>query len=903
MRSKIISIIMTASLAAMMICPEQIYAYDSIQTIESQADADPFSDAAPQSEAETLYREFVDVELEGLRALFRANLPSFSFWGNGAYTDSELCVIILEAWNRGFSSFEELDENVTQAAQKLKELKDNPVYIGLQKQNKLIGLGAKPETDPADTFRIGGKDFIILDRTDSNGETMFFVMAKDYYGAKKIDMRADATYATAISKYDDNDRDNLAYYMTNEFAFNNFSSKLPEELFKHMDVMHLWNTEPCNYEGFTEETITIAPIALPSATEYKQYVSKIGVDASADGNGYWLRTSRSVGENGHYAHLAVGFAENGDTTNPGANGYYLVRPVFYLKDSFFRNEKLEKCGANIVKSLESLLTHEEVESIYTDEEIYEVFGENTIIPAPLNGDPVIGAEITADYTYEGTAELSSMSITWEMSDTPDGVYTEISEASGSKYIIGNECEGKYIRAVFRPVFNSVIYQNGSPAYSDPIGYVFGKGQIETAIAEINGADASSVKNMLEKYNVLFKFDFENDGFSQEAAGIFVKDGAETIDDIKELYHKSIALAGLNAADKSDAEDIKARAESSYLLGNREDYKKLSDSSLLLNEIAEELPYESISEFEKSMTETIALIRFNTSTREDIKELLSEYSELLDIDVSQLTDYQMGIVGTAVTGKQWESIDALSDAVSEAADEVRDTPVPTRRPVSGGGGNSGGGSGVSSPQVIPNIPMPSQTPEATETPDHGQDVEFNDIEKVQWAADAIMALASKNIINGTGDGEFEPNRAVTRNEFVKMIVCAFGLKADVKGIVYDDLDNADWSYPYAAVAQALGIVKGIDDRNFGNKMCITREDMAVISARLLEYLGINTDDTAVIFDDYDNISDYAEASVRRVCNAGIMNGTDDGAFDPKADTTRAMAAVVINRLLDACSGEE
>ena len=50
-----------------------------------------------------------------------------------------------------------------------------------------------------------------------------------------------------------------------------------------------------------------------------------------------------------------------------------------------------------------------------------------------------------------------------------------------------------------------------------------------------------------------------------------------------------------------------------------------------------------------------------------------------------------------------------------------------------------------------------------------------MQESHWAYGAVKALKEKGVISGYADGSFAPDRTVTREEFVKMIVTAFSLE--------------------------------------------------------------------------------------------------------------------------------
>lgn len=67
--------------------------------------------------------------------------------------------------------------------------------------------------------------------------------------------------------------------------------------------------------------------------------------------------------------------------------------------------------------------------------------------------------------------------------------------------------------------------------------------------------------------------------------------------------------------------------------------------------------------------------------------------------------------------------------------------------------------------------------ATPTPAPGNNSVFTDLGSVSWAEQSIMALYNMGIVNGMGDGLFEPSAPVTREQFAKMIVGVMGYQVD------------------------------------------------------------------------------------------------------------------------------
>ncbi|MDY5626724.1 MAG: S-layer homology domain-containing protein [Clostridia bacterium] len=170
--------------------------------------------------------------------------------------------------------------------------------------------------------------------------------------------------------------------------------------------------------------------------------------------------------------------------------------------------------------------------------------------------------------------------------------------------------------------------------------------------------------------------------------------------------------------------------------------------------------------------------------------------------------------------------------------------------------------------------------------------FSDVSTSHWAYETIEGLKSKGVVSGDEKGCFNPDSKITREEFAKMLVSAFGLYDENAECAFNDVLN-HWSYKYVASLYKEGITKGIDENNFGCGANITREDMATLCAKAAK-LKSSTEN--VSFTDAASISDYALASVTALCESGAVKGFEDNTFRPKNNATRAQAAAVIYSLI-------
>lgn len=176
----------------------------------------------------------------------------------------------------------------------------------------------------------------------------------------------------------------------------------------------------------------------------------------------------------------------------------------------------------------------------------------------------------------------------------------------------------------------------------------------------------------------------------------------------------------------------------------------------------------------------------------------------------------------------------------------------------------------------------------------RNVPFSDLGQVSWAGQGIRALASRGIVQGTGDGKFLPSVKVTRAEFVSMLMRAFELNDPSASSNFSDIQAGAWYYEAVASAQKLGIVNGKSDGSFGIGDAISRQEMAAMAYRAASQAGISlsTAPAETAFHDQKEISAYALDAVHAMKSSGIISGKSGNLFAPQDHATRAEAATVI-----------
>ena len=109
----------------------------------------------------------------------------------------------------------------------------------------------------------------------------------------------------------------------------------------------------------------------------------------------------------------------------------------------------------------------------------------------------------------------------------------------------------------------------------------------------------------------------------------------------------------------------------------------------------------------------------------------------------------------------------------------------------------------------------------------------------------------------------------------------------------------WYEEPVAWASGAGVVKGVGESKFAPNQSITREQMATMLYRYMQYLGLDVSagegvDLSV-FADADKISAYAVDAMRWAVGCGLFKGRTETELAPGGVATRAEIATVFRRL--------
>jgi hypothetical protein len=210
-----------------------------------------------------------------------------------------------------------------------------------------------------------------------------------------------------------------------------------------------------------------------------------------------------------------------------------------------------------------------------------------------------------------------------------------------------------------------------------------------------------------------------------------------------------------------------------------------------------------------------------------------------------------------------------------------TPTP--------GGDDGGGGGISAA-----APVEKEDDEQAQ-PD---DLPFTDVSENDWFFDDVAYVYRSGLMFGVDGTFFGPHMPITRGMIVTILGRHARIRADAYARnVFTDVDPAQYYTPYIAWAAAEGVVFGVGDGRFEPNAQITRQDLATMLYRYARFIGkgpTGSFATRIPFADVAKISDYATEAILWTSASGIVKGRDDGTFDPHGTATRAEAAAMLHR---------
>ena len=146
-----------------------------------------------------------------------------------------------------------------------------------------------------------------------------------------------------------------------------------------------------------------------------------------------------------------------------------------------------------------------------------------------------------------------------------------------------------------------------------------------------------------------------------------------------------------------------------------------------------------------------------------------------------------------------------------------------------------------------------------------------------------------VMRGDLEGNLNEDNYITRAEFSTMVNRAFGY--DKTGPTpFRDVPENSWYAEDVGIAYNVGYIAGTSATTFSPNDNVTREQAALILARILmlqPQVGENT-----MFTDSRTMENWSRGYIASVAQQGLISGYPDGRFGPKDNLTRGQAAIIL-----------
>ena len=192
---------------------------------------------------------------------------------------------------------------------------------------------------------------------------------------------------------------------------------------------------------------------------------------------------------------------------------------------------------------------------------------------------------------------------------------------------------------------------------------------------------------------------------------------------------------------------------------------------------------------------------------------------------------------------------------------------------------------------------AEDPDWTEPEEPANDVSaiFIDVAPNAWYKDAVQYAYDNGLMTGVSDTEFAPEATTTRAMIVSILARLENVtSAEAAG--FADVSADDWYATAVNWAASAGVVSGTGDGNFSPNAAITREQLAAMLMNYSAWKGEDVSARADLSTYSDQPSTWATETMSWAVAEGLISGVTADQLQPQASATRAQVAAILQRFL-------
>lgn len=169
----------------------------------------------------------------------------------------------------------------------------------------------------------------------------------------------------------------------------------------------------------------------------------------------------------------------------------------------------------------------------------------------------------------------------------------------------------------------------------------------------------------------------------------------------------------------------------------------------------------------------------------------------------------------------------------------------------------------------------------------------------WSHNSIEYVLEYALLSGLGDGRFDPNGSMTRSMLVNVLWRIAGKPAPTASVSFSDVRAGAWYTDSVLWAAENKVAAGVGNGKFNPNGNVTREQIAVILYNFCKYqqIDIASGQSLSGFEDHINVSGWALEAVSWAAVQGYIFGKVNSGtlkLDPQGNATRAEVSSILMR---------
>ena len=171
----------------------------------------------------------------------------------------------------------------------------------------------------------------------------------------------------------------------------------------------------------------------------------------------------------------------------------------------------------------------------------------------------------------------------------------------------------------------------------------------------------------------------------------------------------------------------------------------------------------------------------------------------------------------------------------------------------------------------------------------------------WASEAVEYWSSpdgsgrEQILTGYPDGNFRPDKSITRAEAAVIMARLLGLQAEERLPSFYDVPMDHWAYSAVEACRSFGLITGFEGK-FRPEDRITRQEAVTILMRACDLPEDSGSETALdSVSDKDDIAAWARESFSVLLGQDVLSGFPDGTLKPFGPTSRAEFSTMMMKI--------